>query len=91
LTFIFAVPGVDMSLRVQIYLLLAGSLFGLFFGIIGVLLVVFVFHDSRGTAFTMPIILIGLLGLQLTCVISRLSDRIERLERAQGTRSREQQ
>jgi hypothetical protein len=78
-----------MSPRVQIYLLLAVSVLFALYGVIGGLIVVAVVHDSLLYAFTLPFTLVGLIGLQLTSVISRLAERIERLERSQGQGSRE--
>jgi hypothetical protein len=84
-----AFPRWHMSTRVQFYLLLAVSLLFLLYGVIGGLVVAFVVHDSQLYAFTLPFTVVGLLGLHLTSVIARLSERIERLERSQGHGSRE--
>jgi hypothetical protein len=73
-----------MSSRVQIYVLLAVSLLFLLYGVIGGLVVTFVVADSRLSVFTLPFTLVGLLGLQVASAISRLSERIERLERSRG-------
>ncbi|HKB42643.1 MAG TPA: hypothetical protein VKD72_39810, partial [Gemmataceae bacterium] len=63
-----------MSIRGQIYLLQAMSMFCLLCGCIGSVVVVTFFVDYPYlSAFTIPFILVGLFGVSLTSVISRLS------------------
>jgi hypothetical protein len=78
-----------MSPRVQIYILLAMSLLFALYGVVGGVVATFVVHDTQLTALTLPFTLVGLLGLHLTAVIARLSERIERLERPRGNESGE--
>jgi hypothetical protein len=70
-------------------MLLTVSMLFLLYGVIGGLVVTFVVDDNRLFVFTLPFTLVGLLGLQLTGVISRLAERVEHLERSQDRRSRE--
>jgi len=75
-----------MSTRRQIYWLLAMSMLFLLYGVGGGLVEVFVLNNGLSGS-TVPFTLVGLLGLYLTSVISRLSERIERLERSQADRT----
>jgi hypothetical protein len=75
-----------MGTRGQTYLLLAMSMLFLLYGVVGGLVEVFVLKNGL-SGFTVPFTLVGLLGLYLTSVISRLSERIERLERSQADRT----